>query len=95
VVAPGVKVFFPQPPGAQFFPNDRRVVRATLATGAPRAVKYQPLPTVALDDDATRTPSIDRAEWHLLSLIAPLEMLDNFHLLPSFPQSPARVACYC
>ena len=62
MVASGVKVFFPQPSGAQFFPNDRRVVRTTLAAGAHRAVKCQPLPTVALDDDATRTPPIDRAE---------------------------------
>ena len=63
---------FPQPPGAQFFPNARRVVRATLAAGAHRAVKGQLLPTVALDHDAARTPPIDRAEWHLLSIIASL-----------------------
>ncbi len=85
MVAPGVKVFFPEPPGSQLLTNDGRVVRTTLA-GANRAGKGQPLPTVALDDNAPWTPPVDCAEWCLLNFIAPLEVLDNFHLPTSFPQ---------
>ena len=94
MVAPGVKVFFPQPPGAQLLPNNGRVVRTTLA-GAHRVGKGQPLSTVALGDNATRTPPIDHAERRLLSFVAPFKALDNFHLLLPFPLFPChRVVCY-